>query len=94
MRIEDICSHHGALRYDGKKISDGASVFAVKEFTFLFYGSSKDKKSRQVAWALNAYAEYFNPEDYGLQRDGTEITAKVRNCQIFYVPCEDSFADF
>ena len=46
MKIEEICEHDGALRYDGKKIVDNSSVFNVKEFILIFYGSSKDKKSR------------------------------------------------
>ena len=63
LRIEDILDTPGMLRYEGKVIYDHSSIFQDKEFNFLFYGSSKDKKSRQVALYLNAYVDYFNPED-------------------------------
>ena len=46
LRIEDICKEKGALRHDGKKLTNNADAFNVKEFTFVFYGHSRCGKSR------------------------------------------------
>ena len=69
LRIEEILSEKGSLRHDGKPLVSNASAFNVKEFTFIFYGSSRDKRSRQVAAQLNSYVDCFNPEDQGLRKE-------------------------
>ena len=79
-KIEDILKEEGAIRFDNKCIRDHQVLFNVKEFIFVFFGSSQDKKSRAIANALNVYAEFFNPEDMGLSREKDEIVAKSRNC--------------
>ena len=48
-KIEDILSEEGAVRYDCKPIRDHSVLFNVKEFIFVFFGSSRDKKSRAIA---------------------------------------------
>ena len=47
MLIGDILNERGDMRYDGKMIIDQDKVFSgIKEFSFVFYGSSKDLRSR------------------------------------------------
>ena len=95
VKIEDICKEKGALRHDGKKLTNNADAFNVKEFTFVFYGHSKCQKSRQIAYALNNYADYFNDEDGGLKREKLMVGCRsTRIVQIFYIPCEKYFIDF
>ena len=94
MRIEEILSERGNLRWDGKPFSSASLAFNnVSEFILLFYGSSRDKKSRQVAQCLNVYADQFNPDE-PLRKERDEIVPGSRKCQIFYVPCELSFNEF
>ena len=46
LRIEEILSEKGSMRHDGKPLVSNSQAFNVKEFTFIFYGSSRDKRSR------------------------------------------------
>ena len=94
MRIEEILSERGNLRYDGKPLSSASAAFNVNEFILLFYGSSRDKKSRQIAQCLNNYVDLFNPDDQGMRKERDEIVTGSRKCQIFYVPCELTFNEF
>ena len=40
----------------------------MREFIFIYYGSSRDKKSRNVAAALNEFVETFDLSDHGIMR--------------------------
>ena len=40
----------------------------MRELILIFYGSSRDKKSRSVAVAMNEFVENFNPSDHGVIR--------------------------
>ena len=93
-RVENILDQPGSMKFEGVNIQNHHKVFDVREFTLLFYGCSKDKKARQVAAFLNAYCEYWNLDDIGLIKRDDEYVVKDRKCQIFYVPCEDNYADF
>ena len=79
MTIEEIMSLKGDLRYDGKCILRHYEVLrTVKEFIFIFYGSSRDKKSRSVANALNNYLDHFNPDNGGFRKKENEFIHDYR----------------
>ena len=104
MRIEEILSERGSIRYDGKPLQSNIGAFNIKEFILIYYGSSRDKKSRQLAGALNQFVDCFNPDDQGLEKEKMTTSDKTsgevymcsskRSCQIFYVPCELNYLEF
>ena len=94
MSIEDILSDNRSLKWDYTALSKISQAFAVKEFIFIFYGSSRDKNSRQVARALNGYIEAFNPDDTGLRKEKDEVHCVNRSCQVIYIPNELNYEDF
>ena len=49
LRLDDILTDGNSLKWDYMPLSKISTAFAVKEFVILFYGSGRDKNSRQVA---------------------------------------------
>ena len=94
LRLEHILPEAGSLRVDGKPVVSTNDALKVKEFLLVFYGSSRDRRSKLVAECLNRYAEYFNPEDSGLVSMKGEIMCSPRALQILYIPCERNFVEF
>ena len=91
MKIHEILTEKGQIRFDGKPLVKNYQAFEVREFIFIYYGSSRDKKSRNVAAALNEFIENFDLSDHGLMRQKDDINFSFRTCQVFYIPCERNF---
>ena len=70
LKLEDILKNPGDVKHDNAKLSNQEQAFNVREFIFIYYGHSKDKKSRLVAEYLNEYVGLHNPEEHnsGLRR--------------------------
>ena len=80
--IEQICNKKGDLRFDGRCFAEPKYIFEVREFIFVFYGNSRDRKSRLVAEALNCYIDEFSKDKGGSSNGLTikkgEVNADVR----------------
>ena len=94
VKLEEILSKRGDILYDGKPVVPLKEAFQAKEFVFIFYGSSRDPRSRQVGQCLNEFAEHFNPDHQGMRQDRDEYNLTQRTCQIVYIPCEANFMEF
>ena len=78
VRLEHILPESGSLQHEGKPVGSTNDALKVREFLIIFYGASRDRKSREVAQALNTYAEYFNPDDQGLSTMKGEVICGPR----------------
>ena len=81
IKIEQICSRKGDLRFDGRCFTEPKYIFEVKEFIFVFYGNSRDRKSRLIAQALNQYIEEYSNKgssSNGLVIKKGEVSTDIR----------------
>ena len=93
--IEEILHQRGDLLYDGKPLARHNEIFVtVKEFIIVFYGSSRDRKSREVAKAINNMLDVFNPDNQGFQKGSGEYIHLYRDLQCLWIPCEKNFMEF